>query len=250
MVNIIIISEMRVGSRWIHYLLRDLLGMKVSGELDAKELPHCDKLVQHRFSENRIVKFHHATQNDILNHISGDYKIIGIVRNPRDRITSWTFHQRYKPSGKGLQVIKDAESDRKAVKITFDLKQGQLDNERQFILMVRGFSTKLFHDQYSTQDRYIWTCYHWLLKDTFKEIKTIVKFLGLDIPDKKIREVIQKNSFKNRSGRVPGKEVRDNEWFRKGVEHDYEKFFDEEMIQQSRQITDEYWSRIRDEDTK
>lgn len=236
--NIIITSEMRVGSRWVHYLLRDLLNKKVSGEIDVKELPHSKSIVKHRFNENRIVKFHHATKEDIFEHIKGAYKVIGIVRNPRDRITSWTFHQRYKPVDRGLKEIKAAASDKEAVKVTFNLKQAQDDNERQLRMMTRGCSTKtkgFYHG------KYIWTCYHWLIEDTFREIKKILEFLDYSIRDERIHQVIENNSFESKSGRKRGEEKRDDDWRRKGIEYDCFRWFDEEMIIKSQAITKAYW---------
>jgi len=242
MVNIILTSEMRVGSRWIHYLLRDLLNMKVSGELDAREIPACRKLVNQRFKENRIVKFHHAKVDDIL-QMEGNYKIIGIVRNPRDRMVSWAFHQRFKPSGQGLKEIKNAISDKEAVKVCVSHPMARKHNKDQFALMIRDVSTRRYLG-WGLQ-RYIWTSYEWLLNDLFGEITTIVKFLGLNIDPLRINRICNQHSFKSRSGRESGQESRANEWFRKGVNDDYIWWFDIDMLKETDFEHKEYWKIIK-----
>lgn len=242
--NIIITSEMRTGSRWLHYLLRDLLHMKVSGEIDASKLP-CNDLVHTRFRENRIVKFHHATQHDLRNNLTGGFKVIGIVRNPNDRITSWAFHQRFKPPGQGLKEIKIADDSTDAVRVAYWSNEARNDNQRQFVLMEKGKSTR----QYTAcpKQDYIWTSYHWMKENTFEEIKKICKFLGVNVKDHEIRRECIKHSFKQKSGREPGQEKRYDEWRRKGVEMDHCNFFDGKMTLDSYGIMENYWRLIEDE---
>ena len=247
MVNLILTSEMRVGSRWLHYLLKDLLQMKVSGELDGKDIPACQEMVNQRFKENRIVKFHHANQEKIFS-LKGDYKVIGIVRNPRDRMVSWTFHQRYKPPGLGLEAIKNAKNDMEAVEVCTRHPMVIRHNEEQLKLMDKNFSTKQFYKTNPSPRNYIWTCYHWLKQNTVREINTIVDFLGLNllsyIKIAKIKQVCRQHSFKSRSKREAGKEERMNEWFRKGTESDYTNWFSKRMIMSTKDQDNLYWDKI------
>lgn len=245
MTNIIITSEQRVGSRWVHYLLRDLLDMRVSPEIDVKDIPNCQKRVNDGFKNKEIIKFHHAKLEDVL-RLKGSYKIIGIVRNPRDRIVSYAFHQRYKPPGQGIEEIKKAKSDKEAVKICSQLQIVFKHNEDQFNLMGRELSTKRYVP--GRDQTYIWSCYHWLKEDLVGEITKIVAFLGVDVPKDKIKQVCRQHEFEERSGRIPGIEERRNEWFRKGVEDDYKKWFDEEMLQQTAFFHHLYWKIIEAEE--
>jgi len=231
----LITSEMRVGSRWIHYLLQDITDYRVTPEIDVRLIAGTEKTVRSYFNQKRIPKYHHTTQFQILRHVKPhDYKIIGIVRNPFDRITSLTFHQRYKPPGKGLEKIKLASSDIEAVRTAFYHEDYRIDNERQFILMVPGASTKQFKSgktekRGELEQNYIWTTYEWLKEDTFGEIKVILDFLGFDLKDTFIKTKIRKHSFRNKSGREPGQEKRNDEWRRKGVNDDWKNFFTEDM---------------------
>lgn len=241
MTNIIITSEMRVGSRWIHYLLADLLMMKPSPEIDDTKIEeNLDKIEQY-FNEGRIVKFHHATPNfvfDVLPWEGYKYKLIGIVRNPRDRIVSKAFHQRFKPPGKGYKPLKEAETDQEAVDIAFYKKDYQEYNARQFDLMKRGCSTQQYKGY--SKSAYIWTAYEWLVDNIEQEINTILRFLGVKRNEKFIKKMIQKNSFKSKSGRKRGNENRKDEWRRKGVNGDYVNWLDDKMLKESQWMFDKY----------
>lgn len=248
MVNIIITSEMRVGSRWLHYLLSELLHMKVSPELDVSTLPKSASIVKFRFKDNTIVKFHHALPSDIFSAIpTKDCVVIAVVRNPRDRIVSWTFHQRFKPQGQGWLPLKNAKTDEEAVKTAFYSHFRTDADKNQEILMQPKFSTK-FVEGKKAVGSYIWTSYHWLKNNLFREIKTIVRYLGLNIKDSEIKRVCLKHSFQRRAGRAPGEEVRTNEWFRKGEEGDWENWFDEKMVAESADSDKKYWDAIKSEE--
>lgn len=221
--------------------------MMVSPELDVSQLQNCNSLVRERFKEKRIVKFHHATQNQIFKNIKPlDYIVIGIVREPRDRVTSWTFHQRYKPPGQGLKEIKKAKSDKEAVRVAFNNESAKEANERQFILMEEGFSTKKIH----TQDNpfYVWTCYEWLIENANQEIYTIAKLIKPNVKKSDIARAILLNSFKKKSGRSRGMENRRDEWRRKGIIGDYVNWFDDDMIEESEDIVKRYNEIIKKEE--
>jgi len=233
MTKFIITSEMRVGSRWLHYLFKDLLKMGVSPEIDRGKVYETRSLVRKYFKENRIAKYHHATQYDIFRNLTTyDYKVLAVVRNPRDRLTSLTFHQRYKPPGKGLHFIKNAIDDKTAVKLTLLHQDFREDNDRQLLLMTPRCSTFAFRKGYDNPFNwnYIWTTYEWLLENTYREIKAIVDFLGLEIDEKIIKSVVNRNSFQKKSGRKAGQEIRNDEWRRKGTNDDYLNWFDLDMI--------------------
>lgn len=238
---------MRVGSRWLHYLLADLLGKGVSGELDVSRIPECQKLVESYFRQNKIVKFHHAKPEDIFK-LKGNFTTIAVVRNPRDRIVSYAFHQRYKPLGEGLAEIKNAPNDEEAVRETLYHPIIKQHDKDQFSLMLRAGSTKKFNPDYIRS--YIWTSYHWLKQDLVGEITTIVKFLGAKISPFEIRTVCRKHEFDSRSGREPGNERRLNQWFRKGVENDFMLWFDEQMLYDSHDDAFKYWKIIKGEESK
>ena len=92
----IIISGHRVGSRWIHYLLADLFEKEVSPEIDGTKLKSRGDEIREFLDSNKIPKFHRTTPDAVFKKVLPvDYKVIGIVRNPRDRAVSYAFHHRY-----------------------------------------------------------------------------------------------------------------------------------------------------------
>lgn len=230
--NLIITSEHRVGSRWMHYLLADIYSMSPSPEMDAKKIPSNLDEIEKRFKERRIVKFHHALPEDIFGVIPGDYKVIGMVRNPRDRAVSFAFHNRYHKNDYPFPQ-RDFTTDFEAVQYTVFQDEAYKENtKRQFLLMVPELSTRKFKDWdiENGESRYIWTAYEWMKEDTLEEIRTIVKFIGEDVDDTHVVNTVRKHSFKAKSGRSPGNEDRKNIWRRKGVVGDYLNWFDEGMM--------------------
>lgn len=253
--NIVITSEHRVGSRWLHYLLADLYGMGTSPEMDAKKLYYIKnrKEVRDRFDGRKIVKFHHALPDKIIKYIEPlDYKIIGVVRNPRDRAVSFAFHNRYHKSNYPFKQ-KEFDTDFDAVKYTvMEDKAFKKNTTKQFKLMEKGFSTKTwktFDKRYKNPyDNYIWTTYEWMKENTLEEVNRIVEFLGPAITAKHIKRVVKRNSFKAKTGgRDPGNELRTSLWRRKGVVGDYLNWFDEPMMFVTENDYEKYWEIVNNE---
>ena len=242
--NLIITSEHRVGSRWLHYLLADLCGLHTSPEMDIKRVGETAEIRRY-FKQGKLVKFHHATHSDILEHLEPwDYSIIGVVRNPMDRMVSLTFHNRYHKNKEVFEQHK-FETDEEAVKYTaMDDPWTKQYNDNQFKLMLSGYSTRNKVDHALP---YIWTCYEWMYEDMFGEIKKIVEWLEIDgVDDEFIQIVIGRNSFKHKSrGRNPGQEVRSDLWRRKGIVGDWKNWFDAEMIAAVADIQLKYQDIIR-----
>ena len=244
--NFIITSEHRVGSRWVHYLLADIFGKKVSPEIDGSRLVTDAKgIVASLFKNNKIPKFHRALPEDIFKHIGGKrFRIIGVVRNPRDRAISYAFHNRF--HNKTHFKEKDFETDLESIKyVLYDSYKFKSGTDRQFEMMTPGFSTR--DSSNITKDvRYIWTTYHWLKEDINREINTILDFLSLESREK-VNKIIIKNSFKKKSSRDVGKEDRRDIWRRKGIESDWENWFNDDMINDTEEIDKIYWDIVNKE---
>jgi hypothetical protein len=246
--NLIVTSEHRVGSRWLHYLLADLYGMDTSPEMDVKRVGEVNE-IRSRFQQRKIVKFHHATQADILEALEPwNYNIIAVVRNPMDRMVSLTFHNRYH---KKKEVFKQSEfeTDQEAVKYTVvDDPFAKQYNENQAKLMLQGYSTRN-----KTLDKlpYIWTCYEWMHKDIFGEIRAITDWLGVEgVDDDFLKSICMRHSFKAKTkGRGEGQEDRSDLWRRKGVLGDWKNWYDEDMIEASRDVQFRYQDIIEQEIT-
>jgi hypothetical protein len=230
--NFIIISEHRVGSRWMHYLFAELLGMTQSPEMDRDRLykdgiPNTYSLLKN----NQIPKFHRATYWDIESAFGeNELKVLGVVRNPRDRAVSLAFHNRYHRNHHFKQA--DFETDEEAVKYTIMEDKGyRKGNMRQLSLMI-PLQDVYSVSKWSLYPKYVWVTYQDLLEDTEGCVETICKHLDLEVKNS-ITKVVRNHSFKNKSKRNPGEEVRYNLWKRKGVAGDYLNWFDDEMLDMS-----------------
>jgi hypothetical protein len=243
--NFIITSEHRVGSRWLHYLLAELYDKKVSPEIDVNRLSQdAVRKVRNYFKSNKIPKFHRATPQNILDHIKPhNYKVIAVVRNPRDRAVSFAFHNRY--HNRGDYPEKALKTDLDAVKyMVYKSRKFKSGNDRIFKTMVLGHSTKTF-----TKDcEFIWTTYKWMKEDINKEITAIINFLNQQ-PTRNIRKTITKHSFNKKANREVGDEKRSDLWRRKGIQGDWENWFDDGMINVTEEIDTIYWNIVREEES-
>lgn len=244
--DFIITSEHRVGSRWMHYLLADLLSKSVSPELDVTRLTRDNKLIKQRLLANKIVKFHRAVPTTIFTKLIGDYKILGVVRNPRDRGVSLCFHNRYHE--RNPQNFKESKfgNDDEAMAYTI-MRSGTFTegNKRQLKYMLDGYSTR---NRYATALPYIWTSYEWLKEDTLSEVRAILDFLEVDIADSRVKHFVDKHSFKKKAGRPVGKEERENNWRRKGINNDWQNWFTPKMVEHTEYEQERYWEILNRND--
>jgi hypothetical protein len=247
--NIIIESEQRVGSRWIHYLLADLYGMRASPEIDGHHLVNNSENVLRRvsayFREKRIVKFHHVPIEDIFEYVyPHNYKVITIGRNPRDRAISVAFHHIHDP-GKAKWPQRGM-TEEEAIRYTIlEYDRYPISNKRMLFNMKLGSSTKAAE----FSDRHIWTTYEWLRENPVKEIQMIAHFLGITAI-KPIRAMVKKHSFKNKSGRNTGQEKRNDVWRRKGVIGDWVNWLTPDLVEATQDAYDNYVTRLLKEEDR
>lgn len=245
--NLVITSEHRVGSRWLHYLLADILDKGVSPEREGTPvgvIKSSAEVVQF-LSTGRIAKYHHGTRESIERGLSAhpnlNYKIIAMVRNPRDRAASKAFHDYYHPKH-NYSVKNHAKTDFEAVKWTVNSEPFIDDNWRQLELMENNYSTR----NYKGDGKYIWTSYEWMKDDAGLEVSHILRHLGIILPGEYDLDVfIEKHSFKKRSGgREAGQEERKDNWRRKGMMLDWINWFDLDMVEDTQAIQEEYWKKL------
>jgi hypothetical protein len=221
----------------MHYLFADLLGMSPSPEIDRDKLR--DNGVEKTYTllkHNRIPKFHRATYWDIESAFGDNkLKVLGVVRNPRDRGVSLSFHNRYHKNHHFKQ--KDFETDEESVKYTILNDKGyKKGNLRQLSLMIPGhYILNNLHRLYS----YVWVDYSLLLNKTAYCVDRIVKLLDLDT-SKDIENVVENHSFVRKSNRKPGEEKRSDLWRRKGIVGDWTNWFDDELYLSTLDDTNNY----------
>jgi len=238
--KLLITSEQRVGSRWMHYLFADMLSQDTSPEIDGSrfykgELDTITALVKTYLNEGRIPKFHGigaiALDRFLKSRGIEDFGILGVVRNPYDRAVSLAFHNRYHKNNHTFKQ-KKFDTDEEAVIWTATEDTGfRKSHTRQVAdLMLPFFST--YSNHYDFGDfNYVWTTYEWLKEDTVGEVQTALRtlFHGQTIPRTQfIEKFVQAHGFKQKSGREVGTEKRDDLWRRKGTVGDYKNWFNDD----------------------
>jgi len=238
--RLLITSEQRVGSRWMHYLLKDLLELDTTPEIDGSrfykgEFASVIAIVRSHLDAGRIPKFHGigaiALDRFLKAHGIEDFGILGVVRNPYDRAVSLAFHNRYHKNHKGFKQMK-LDTDEEAVIWTATEDAGfRKSHIRQVAdLMLPFYST--YSTMYPFNDyNYVWTTYEWLKEDTAGEIQHALRalFHGQTIPRQQlIQEHVDNHSFKKKSGREVGEEKRNDLWRRKGTVGDHVNWFNDD----------------------
>jgi len=245
-VMLVITSEQRVGSRWIGYLLGDMLtGQKPTPEINLFKDTQSPILVyQEIMNKGKILKLHGNTPTELIHELGSDIKLLGIVRDPRDRLLSLSFHKRYHPYHDGFNE-KKRETELEALQYTVvDDPTDNRINYRMLEYMIPGFSTK---SPTNLKTNYVWTTYEWLKEDTYEEITRILDALDIGYIADRVVEYIEKYSFKNMTGRKPGEEDRKNTFARKGVTGDWKNWFTPEMIRVTEEVYQEYYRRVQTE---
>ena len=235
--NLIITSEQRVGSRWMHYLFADLLRKQVSPEIDGGRFYKGDfdtvmTQVENFLANGRIPKFHGtgAVALDKFFKARGlkDFGILGVVRNPYDRTVSLAFHNRYHKKHDGFEQKKVA-TDKEAVVWTALSDVGfNTTHTRQYSDLMLPLYSTLSRFRPNGGFNYVWTTYEWLKEDTAGEIQYALRMLfpNQTIPRLQlIQNYVDAHDFKRKSGRDAGEEKREDLWRRKGINGDHVNWF-------------------------
>jgi hypothetical protein len=235
--RIIITSEMRCGSRWLHYWLADLFEMRTSPEIDVSKIEQKQDLIREHFEAGRIVKFHHALPEQILEILKPvDYTVVGVVRNPRDQGVSRAFHRRYDRSGNPKMYVSDAD----AIKRYFASENFRRYSENMLDMMWDYYSTR----NHCKDSHYVWTSYEWMKQDIISEVTAISKVIGFNPQVNTLKFLKRKHSFKNKSGREPGAEVRNDRWRRKGIIGDWVNWLSLEEVKSTEYLQNKYWEKL------
>ena len=99
-----------------------------------------------------------------------------------------------------------------------------------------SFTWQEFVRSWRGRDSVIYVRYEDLLDDAVAELKRVIAGLGREIPsDERIRDIVDKYSFKRIGGRNPGTEDKGS-FLRKGIAGDWKNYFTRE----AREVFDHY----------
>jgi len=173
MIKVVLIGVRRSGLNWLYNMLEDLY------KHDKKDI-----IIERRKTPEEVAVLY------------PDYKIIGLVRNPRDRIVSIAFRERYRENDIEVPEIANASCDFKAIDLAVNNQTIQNGNDYQISIMRVGESTRA----QPLPNDYVWTSYRWLVKNTKLQIKRIANFLDAVKPDSNVEYAVYINSFEYKTG--------------------------------------------------
>jgi hypothetical protein len=229
---VVLASAHKVGSTWLFNLLRDLGGfegpalppaLNDTGTLLLETGESSDFLGSQ--TGKKIFKSHSFP---IPAEKRGGAKFISVYRDPRDVVISGTFYLANLDKARGgwgdeLRHLSDKE------KIRHFIATGGWCIDRLKAWFNDGATCQVKYEQ--------------LLADTRGEVERVVNFLGIRASDKRISEIIEKNSFQKKSGRKTGEEDRSS-FFRKGISGDWKNYFDEELKQHFKTALNGRWNEL------
>lgn len=229
--NVLVTTQMRTGSTWLCEILQDLLGKRWKFWSHAANITNFDERVEGK--DGLLVKMHYADPELICSQVENT-KVVSITRHLPDIIVSKALYGRYDEAVQKLsrlQEIKDAReelksnvSDKKYVNVFCQTKYVK-DEWKMWKMYNNGFTHK----------NYLLVHYEDMIEDTLREVEKICNFLELDVPQKKIRKVVKKRSFKNRTGRKRGKE-KNRAFRRKGIVGDHKNYLNKKSMKKIRRL--------------
>jgi len=234
--SVIIASAHKVGSTWLHKILRDFYIYRYrrvpiefrTSVYNRWELslgaPEVFEFLNNQTSRN-IYKSHSLPPPW---EPTSSVKIITIFRDPRDIVISNIFYlANLDPKQGGWRDLADMDTKsrirRYLDKATFDID----------LLEKWGVYPDVYRTSYET-----------LLKDTLTETKNIASYINAQVDEKRIERAVQKNTFRRLSiGRNTGNEDTQS-FFRKGISGDWLNYFDEELVDYFKQANSGRWNRL------
>ncbi len=157
------------------------------------------------------------------------YRTFFMLRDPRDSVVSWYFAARY--SNKLLHPIPQLRhalkhlNQNEGLKLIIDkLKEyGSFEAQRSWVRAGEDKNIKIFR-------------FEDLSKDNRAFLYDLFKFLNVEIPDDEMEKLIKDYNFKKVTGRPQGEENIFHH-FRKGVEGDWQNYFDGEVLDHFNKVT-------------
>ena len=171
--DVFIVGYPKSGNTWMQYLLSGVVyglhGQNVTGQLVQELIPDVHyKNYYQRFGGPAYFKSHHLPRQEYQ-------RVIYIVRDGRDVLVSfWHYHK--------------------------NLTGSQLDYDKLIQMPIYQFGTWSEHVLSWMDNTYgaqlMCLRYEDLLLNGASELNKVARFLGLEIPEKRLKEIVRDNSFK------------------------------------------------------
>lgn len=201
--NILIVGYPKSGTNWLSRLVAEVLQCDFLGDWGFDTLNASRIERNNNASEFQVYKSHH-TNDEIKNASKKEiYKIIYIVRDPRDIVISGAHFFSF-PS--------PINSFLRKVRLTQFIKPLSMEKRKKEMIKAVLFGNKIItpwlevpwvkHYQEYLQKEVLFIKYEDLLKNPENEIENILNFLDLAINPEHIKESIYNQSFDKRQKEV------------------------------------------------
>lgn len=226
--NIIFITSLpKSGSTWLSNMCADLDGFDLFAPMKwntyiAKEWDdtrwdlEIDIFIEFR-KKLAVIRGHTwaiPKNLDVLKKSNLKY-IIG-VRDPRDKLISEYWHSRNFPKHWAHEQANEQSIEQF---ITYKLESGEF--EKETVEWIRNWL------KYRDNEKSIIVRYEDMLKNPNHAMEEIFNFLDFKIEQKRIENIIEKNSFNKITGRKRGKSD-DSKFVRKGISGEWKTIFSKE----------------------
>lgn len=232
--NIVIVgSSFKVGSSWLHNMIKDYgrfqnniapTAFKENGGafiINNESLNYLNNLKGHHiFKSHSIPPDSHNFNNRI--------KFISIYRDLRDAIVSHSYYKSNIPKKYGgwSKAYKNLPIKER---IEIIIKTADPFFERLKYWYETDLAFKISYED--------------LIANPEFELTKIIDYLKLKNNPKRLKKIIARHSFKNRSGRKPGS-ADNNSFLRKGISGDWKNYFDDALIHLFKTARNSRWNKL------